>query len=203
MNYIDILVSERHATNVTYATSGKKPVCGNKDYTIRFTFDEEWDAYENKTARFTTELGYVDVLFVGNECPMPMFSNVLYAEIGVYAGDLQTSTPAYLPVDRSILCGDTPVHPDPPEDLYNQLLERMNALEMATVSPEAIEKAVSEYLEENPVEPFTTDETLTLSEKNILSVNRAFSVEQDNTLPITSAAVHETVGNINALLATI
>lgn len=203
MNYIDILVSERHATNVTYATSGKKPVCGNKDYTIRFTFDEEWDAYENKTARFTTELGYVDVLFVGNECPMPMFSNVLYAEIGVYAGDLQTSTPAYLPVDRSILCGDAPVHPDPPEDLYNQLLERMNALELATVSPEAIEKAVSEYLEENPVEAFTTDETLTLSEENVLSVNRAFSVEQDNSLPITSAAVHATVGNINALLATI
>ena len=50
---------------------------------------------------------------------------------------------------------------------------------------------------------FTTDETLTLSEDNVLSVNRAFSVEQDNTLPITSAAVHETVGNINALLATI
>lgn len=203
MNYIDILVSERHATNVTYATSGKKPVCGNKDYTIRFTFDEEWDAYENKTARFTTELGYVDVLFVGNECPMPMFSNVLYAEIGVYAGDLQTSTPAYLPVDRSILCGDAPVHPDPPEDLYNQLLERLNALEKATISQEAIDQAVSDYLEENPVVAFTTDETLTLSGENILSVNRAFSVEQDNTLPITSAAVHETVGNINALLATI
>lgn len=200
MNYIDILVSERHAT---YATSDRKPVCGNTDYLIRFTLDAEWDAHENKTARFVTEDGYTDVLFVGTECPMPMLSGVRWVEVGVYAGDLQTSTPAYLPVDRSILCGDAPVHPDPPEDLYNQLLERMNALEMATVSPEAIEKAVSEYLEENPVEPFTTDETLTLSEKNILSVNRAFSVEQDNTLPITSAAVHETVGNINALLATI
>ena len=206
MNYIDILVSERHATNVTYATSGKKPVCDNKDYTIRFEFDAEWDAYENKTARFITELGHVDVLFVDNECPMPMFSNVRYVEVGVYAGDLRTSTPAYIPIDRSILCGETPVHPEPPEDVYNQLLERMNALELATVSPEAIEKAVSEYLDENPVETgvnFTTDETLTLSDDKILSVNRAFSVEQDNTLPITSAAVHETVGNINALLATI
>lgn len=206
MNYIDILISERHATNVTYATSGKKPVCGNKDYTIRFTFDSEWDAYEHKTARFTTELGYVDVLFTGNECPMPMFSNVLYAEIGVYAGDLQTSTPAYLPVDRSILCGDAPVHPDPPEDIYNQIIARLEAIEYATVSPEAIEKAVSDYLEENPVETgvqFTTDETLSLSEDKVLSVNRADEVEQDNTLPITSAAVYETVGNINALLATI
>lgn len=49
---------------------------------------------------------------------------------------------------------------------------------------------------------FTTDETLTL-ENGILSVNRATDVEQDNTLPITSAAVYETVGNINALLESI
>ena len=49
---------------------------------------------------------------------------------------------------------------------------------------------------------FTTDETLTL-ENGILSVNRATDVEKDNTLPITSAAVYETVGNINALLASI
>lgn len=38
---------------------------------------------------------------------------------------------------------------------------------------------------------------------NTLSVDTADDVEQDNTKPITSAAVYETVGNINALLATI
>lgn len=36
-----------------------------------------------------------------------------------------------------------------------------------------------------------------------LSVDTADAVEADNTLPITSAAVHVTVGNINALLETI
>lgn len=203
MNYINIQVSQRHATNVT---SSPAPVCGNSDYTVVFSFDAEWAAYENKTARFVTESGHFDVLFAGNECPMPQLSNVRWVEIGVYAGDLRTTTPAYVPLDRSILCGDSSVHPEPPADVYNQLLERLNALEQATVSPEAIEKAVADYLEENPVEggvDFTTDETLTLSEEHVLSVNRAFSVEQDNTLPITSAAVHETVGNINALLATI
>jgi hypothetical protein len=183
--------------------SSPAPVCGNTDYIVRFAFDTEWDAYENKTARFVTENGYIDVLFEGSECPMPQISNVRWVEIGAYAGDLRTTTPAYIPMDRSILCGDNSMHPDPPEDLYNQLLERMAALEMASVSPEAIEKAVSEYLDENPVQGFETDETLTLSKENVLSVNRAFSVEQDNTLPVTSAAVHETVGNINALLATI
>lgn len=51
---------------------------------------------------------------------------------------------------------------------------------------------------------FTTDETLTLDPvTKVLSVNTADAVEQDNTLPITSAAVHTTVGNIEALLATI
>lgn len=50
---------------------------------------------------------------------------------------------------------------------------------------------------------FTTDETLTLSEDGVLSVNTADVVEPDNTLPVTSAAVQITVGNIDALLQTI
>lgn len=49
---------------------------------------------------------------------------------------------------------------------------------------------------------FTTDETLSLV-NGVLSVNRAFDLEADNTLPITSAAVYETVGNIEILLGTI
>ena len=49
---------------------------------------------------------------------------------------------------------------------------------------------------------FETDETLTLKD-GVLSVNTADAVEQDNTLPVTSAAVHVTVGNIDALLQTI
>lgn len=49
---------------------------------------------------------------------------------------------------------------------------------------------------------FTVDETLSLK-NGVLSVNRATVVEQDNTLPITAAAVYTEVGNINALLSTI
>lgn len=49
---------------------------------------------------------------------------------------------------------------------------------------------------------FETDETLTLK-NGVLSVNTADEPEADNTLPITSAAVHTTIGNINALLETI
>lgn len=50
--------------------------------------------------------------------------------------------------------------------------------------------------------PFTTNETLSLKD-GVLSVNVASSVEGDNTLPISSAAVATTVGNIEILLKTI
>ena len=46
-------------------------------------------------------------------------------------------------------------------------------------------------------------DNLLISNDGVLSVDTANSVEQDNTRPITSAAVHTEVGNINALLETI
>ncbi len=62
-------------------------------------------------------------------------------------------------------------------------------------SEQEIREVVKNYLEEN------TDETLNVN-NGVLSVNCATEVE-DNTLPITAAAVHTTVGNIETLLATI
>lgn len=73
------------------------------------------------------------------------------------------------------------------------------------VSDEQIAQAVADYLAENPVDvgvQFETDGSLIL-EKGVLSVNTTDRMEQDNTLPITSAGVFTTVGNIEALLATI
>ena len=49
---------------------------------------------------------------------------------------------------------------------------------------------------------FETDDTLSLK-GGVLSVNTTNDMEQDNTLPITSAGVYATVGNIEALLKTI
>lgn len=48
-----------------------------------------------------------------------------------------------------------------------------------------------------------TDDTLTLSAENVLSVNTAPNVEENNTLPITAAAVYNSIGNIEILLETI
>ena len=49
---------------------------------------------------------------------------------------------------------------------------------------------------------FKTDDTLVMKD-GVLSVNTTNQMEQDNTLPITSAGVFATVGNIEALLKTI
>ena len=59
--------------------------------------------------------------------------------------------------------------------------------------------------------PATTDrlggiivgDDLQITPEGILSVVKANAIEQDNTHPITAAAVYTEVGNINALLATI
>lgn len=88
---------------------------------------------------------------------------------------------------------------------FSSLVERINQIEKKGVSDEQIAAAVEQYLEENPIDPgvqFETDDTLTL-ENGILSVNTTNDMEQDNTLPITSAGVYATVGNIEALLKTI
>lgn len=44
---------------------------------------------------------------------------------------------------------------------------------------------------------------LQITDEGVLSVDKATSIEEDNTRPITAAAVYTEVGNINALLQTI
>lgn len=173
-------------------------VCGNSDYSILFDFDAEWAQYDTKTARFEYGGKYQDVVFDGRECPVPIISDTYSFNVGVFAGELHTTTPAYIPCKKSILCASgSPAAP--PDDVYAQLMEKLNKIS------DDIGAAVEDYLEDHPIEggvDFETDETLTLA-NGILSVNTADSVEQDNTLPVTSAAVFAEVGNINALLETI
>ena len=74
---------------------------------------------------------------------------------------------------------------------------------LKTLSKDSLVSAINElYGQTEGGTSFTTDETLTL-ENGVLSVNTATEVEADNTLPVTSAAVNTTVGNIETILATI
>ena len=102
-------------------------VCGNSDYTAVFSFDDEWDAYPIKTARFVNGGNYTDVVFEGNRCAIPVMQNITGVYIGVYAGNLHTTTPAFIVCDKSILCsGGIPEEPTP--NVYAQLLELISAM---------------------------------------------------------------------------
>lgn len=100
-------------------------VCDNSDYTAVFGFDDEWDAYDTKTARFVSCGKYTDVVLTGNECPIPRIKDTRSLTVGVYAGDLHTTTPAYISCVPSILCGNG-IPADPTPDVYNQIMELLN-----------------------------------------------------------------------------
>lgn len=79
-------------------------VCGNSDYEIKFIFDSEWDTHPQKTARFIWGGKFYDVDFSGDTCPVPIIQGAQIVEVGVYAGELNTTTSAIIPAKRSILC---------------------------------------------------------------------------------------------------
>ena len=101
-------------------------VCGNSDYQISFNFDEEWGGHDVKTARFIWGEQFVDVVFTGDICDVPVISNAAWCAVGVFAGDLRTTTPATIACDKSILCGEG-VPADPPPDVYAQIMELLNS----------------------------------------------------------------------------
>lgn len=126
----------------------EKIVCGNKDYKIVFVFDREWDQYRAKTARFVFANKTVDVVFDGDTCPCPMISDALVVAVGVFAGDLCTTTPALIGCQKSILCEEG-VPTEPTEDVYNQIMLLFNSgfapkVSSAEIGQTVVVKAVDE-----------------------------------------------------------
>lgn len=99
-------------------------ICGNSDFVIAFDFDDEWAGYEYKTARFVFNDTFADVVFSGNECAVPVLSNTYNFIVGVYAGDLCTTTPAYVAAKKSILC-DSGSPAEPFGDIYVQMFQQI------------------------------------------------------------------------------
>ncbi len=97
----------RISVNNKVATYRKRDgfiVCGNSDYQIKFSFDSEWNAATNKTARFIWNGKFEEVKFTGDTCNVPIITNTDSVEVGVYAGNLKTTTSAQIPCQRSIRC---------------------------------------------------------------------------------------------------
>lgn len=145
-------------SRVPTITEGEEVISHNSDYVIEFDFDDEWtDNY--KTVYFVCEDGsHQPVVINGNACPVP----VLNGEhrrifVGVQAGSiekpsvLKTTCPCCLKVRDSIadLLGQ-PI-PDPTPDVYQQIMALLEDIKQGEVSPEDIQKAVDNYLAENPI----------------------------------------------------
>ena len=213
---IHIAVRDRVPT----ITAGEDVISHNSDYVAEFEFDEEWQD-KVKTVYFVCEDGsYQAVVMSGNSCGVPMLDGEhRRIFVGVQAGAakkpsvLKTTCPCCLKVRDSIadLLGQ-PI-PDPTPDVYQQIMALLEDIKQGEVSPEDIQKAVDNYLTENPisVDIATTEKAgivavgknLSITEDGVLSVETTDDAEQDNTKPITSAGVNLVVGNINAILAII
>lgn len=125
----------------TYTLRDGALVCGNKDYQISFTFDSEWDGITTKTARFIWGGLYYDQEFTGSTCQVPMITGTDEVQVGVYAGDLYTTTPAAIPCQRSILCGTDSPHP---ESGQNYSSEAKAAAEEAKASADGAKASAAE-----------------------------------------------------------
>lgn len=122
-------------------------VCGNSDYTIKFEFDEMWDAYPTKTALYKWGEEFKEserVPFEGDVCRVPKMLNTSGFKVGVYAGDLCSTTPAYFGADQSILCNTTEQDPPAP-DIYNEIMELIN--KKAGGDPTLIRKVFTDVVE--------------------------------------------------------
>lgn len=183
-NTINVEVREREA----FQTNETAYICGNSDFVINFVFDSEWDEINAKTARFICNGETIDVVFKGNECTVPTFSNAFGFRVGIYAGNLQTTIPAYVEAKKAVLCESGFPSP-PPEDVYNQIMELLNRVSGAKP---ATDKALGTVI---------VGDNLQITEAGVLSAVTINKAEQGNTKPITSAAVYEQLGNIEALLA--
>lgn len=113
---------------IAVQTDWTRYICGNSDFTVVFDFDPEWQQFQTKTARFRYNGKHTDVIFTGNECQVPVITDTNDFEIGVFAGDLHTSTPAVVLCEKSILCGDG-APADPAPDIYAQIMEKLNNLD--------------------------------------------------------------------------
>ncbi len=97
-------------------------ITGDGEYWALFDLGEEWEDQPLRTARFQTEGSYVDVIFRGNKCRMPVFTYARKLEVGLFAGNVRTTTPARIFLREGIRSAWGSPEPPAP-NVYDQLME--------------------------------------------------------------------------------
>lgn len=180
--------------------------------TARFAFDSDWDG-RSITAFFVQKNTVISALVQNNEITAEQGINLtagtwevkltgVKGDSRITAGPVKVNVLPFGSVDGEL--------PDISLTQYEQLLAMIgNLTDLTTEAKENLVAAINEAATtggggsgEGGVVSFQTDETLYFRD-GILGVNTAHEPDPDNTLPITSAAVAQTVGNIEVILKTI
>ena len=115
--------------NIATSDPTQKIVCDNTNYKVVFQFDSSWDDMPIKTARFIYNDAVVDIPIDGTEVPIPRIVDATILSIGVYADNIQTSSPAIIECVQSIL-GKFGTPPAPTDDVYNTIIALINKMSM-------------------------------------------------------------------------
>lgn len=101
-------------------------VGGNSDYKVVFDFDEDWAEHNIKTALFVFGKSSVAKVFEGNICNGIEINNATTCYIGVFSGNIITTTPAEVTDILQSITDIGGVPQDPTESVYNQIIELLN-----------------------------------------------------------------------------
>ncbi|MBS7388202.1 MAG: hypothetical protein KIG30_06500, partial [Eubacteriales bacterium] len=176
--------------------------------TAKFTFDPDW-AGRAITAYFVCGDKTITAELTSGEITAEQGINLTAGRwelklSGIKADSRVTAGPVWFDVlPFGAADGELP---DISLTQYEQLLAKIGDMdELTTADKSSLVAAINEVRQTGGGgTAYTIGHGLKLDAKtNTLSVDTADKMEQDNTLPITSAAVYVEVGNINALLKTI
>ena len=110
-----------------------KIVCDNSDYIVNFNLDQEWDNFSTKTMRVRySNNEYTDYVFNGTSCKLPVITDKSAIEIGLYAGNLHTTSGAAYECIGSIL-GGAGTQVEPAQNIYNQIIQLLDDLDWSTL----------------------------------------------------------------------
>lgn len=106
---------------------GSVIVCNNSDYVVRFALDSEWDALALRTMRIVYDsYSHTDIAFSGDTVALPTIIDRTSIGIGLYSGDIHTSTCAMFDCERSVMGKNSNAVAPPPSDVYNEIVGMIN-----------------------------------------------------------------------------
>jgi hypothetical protein len=176
---------------------------------VQFTFSSEWAGLDRVAVFRCDDVSVSVPLDDTNICTIPWETvaapqKELYAGVYGMRGEETVLPTTWADLGR-VLRGTTlgSDATDPTASPYQWVLTSIGDLDdLKTNDKSSLVAAINEARATGGGGGFETDETLSFK-NGVLSVNTAGEAEEDNTLPITSAAVAASIGNIEELLKTI